>query len=457
MAANDPMDALMNFGANPETWALVAGPLALLVTLVAVAGVVVALRRRRERQELEAATAAESLAALAPKASRGSGRQPSSLAVSDEDAHEDGEPYPIPADLSSVELSPDERPSADDVSAQSPARSRGHLRIVPQGTSVSPLPSMESVVPSDIAEVRAMDRRSWRDRLRAGLSRTRASLTALITGKAQLDDALLDRLHEALYRADVGVQAADKLVAHVRESLGRREEVSWDALSLALKEQAQALLAPAGGTALVRPTNGPWVILVVGVNGVGKTTTIGKLAAHFTAAGEKVLLAAADTFRAAAAEQLSVWGERLGVDVIKHQPGGDPAAVAYDAIQAAKARGATVVLIDTAGRLHAKAELMAELGKISRIVGRDLPGAPHETWLVLDGTTGQNAIAQVKAFREVVGVSGLVVTKLDGTAKGGVLLAIVDQFQLPIRYLGVGEKSSDLREFDATDYVESLF
>jgi fused signal recognition particle receptor len=199
------------------------------------------------------------------------------------------------------------------------------------------------------------------------------------------------------------------------------------------------------------------VILVVGVNGVGKTTTIGKLSAHFLADDKKVLLAAADTFRAAAIEQLSVWGERLGVDVVKHKQGADPAAVAYDGVKAAMARGTDVLMIDTAGRLHAKQELMEELGKINRIIGRDLPGAPHETWLVIDATTGQNAMQQVKAFSQVVKLSGLVVTKLDGTAKGGVLLSIAEQFKLPIRYVGVGESAADLRPFNPTDFADSLF
>ena len=258
---------------------------------------------------------------------------------------------------------------------------------------------------------------------------------------------MLENLHEALYRADIGVATADKLVDHVRKNMKQDDAASWEAVASRLKEQAGAILDV--------PQKAP--LRIVGVNGVGKTTTIGKLAAHFLAADKKVLLAAADTFRAAAIEQLSVWGERLGVDVVKHQAGSDPAAVAYDAVKAALSRGTDVLLIDTAGRLHAKAELMAELGKINRIIGRDLPGAPHETWLVVDATTGQNAVQQVKAFKEVVDLTGLVVTKLDGTAKGGVLIGITDQFGIPIRYVGVGEKAVDLRPFSPQEYVESLF
>jgi fused signal recognition particle receptor len=210
-------------------------------------------------------------------------------------------------------------------------------------------------------------------------------------------------------------------------------------------------------TPLKKPTEGPWVILVVGVNGVGKTTSIGKLAARFLSEDKKVLLAAADTYRAAAIDQLQVWGERLGVDVIAHKQGSDPAAVAYDAVKAAIARNSDVLLIDTAGRLHSKNDLMKELQKIYKVIGKDLPGAPHESWLVVDATTGQNAVQQVKAFTEVASLTGLISTKLDGTAKGGVLIGISDTFKLPIRYVGVGEKATDLHEFKAADYVDSLF
>jgi len=201
----------------------------------------------------------------------------------------------------------------------------------------------------------------------------------------------------------------------------------------------------------------PFVLLVIGVNGVGKTTTIGKLAARFKAQGKSVMLCAADTFRAAAIEQLQVWGERNDVPVIKQHAGADPASVAFDGVQAAKSRGVDILIIDTAGRLHSKTELMAELSKINKSIGKDLPGAPHETWIVLDATTGQNAVQQCKAFSDVTSLTGIVVTKLDGTAKGGVIVGIADQFKLPIRFIGVGEKATDLKEFQATEFVESLF
>ncbi|MBM4251289.1 MAG: signal recognition particle-docking protein FtsY [Deltaproteobacteria bacterium] len=314
---------------------------------------------------------------------------------------------------------------------------------------------------AEVKAVRATDRASWLERLKAGLSRSRQSLQQnlgqIFGGRAKIDEQLLEELHAALYRADIGVAAADSLVDHVRRSLANQQAADPEAVTRALKERAAAILSQSATHPLNQPTSGPWVILVVGVNGVGKTTTIGKLAAHFLAAEKKVLLAAADTFRAAAIEQLSVWGERLGVDVVKHKQGADPAAVAYDGVKAAVARGIDVLMIDTAGRLHAKQELMDELGKINRIIGRDLPGAPHETWLVIDATTGQNALQQVKAFSQVVKLSGLIVTKLDGTAKGGVLLSIAEQFKLPIRYVGVGESAADLRPFNPADFADSLF
>jgi fused signal recognition particle receptor len=283
------------------------------------------------------------------------------------------------------------------------------------------------------------------------------NLSQIFGGRAKIDDQLLEELHAALYRADIGVAAADSLVDHVRRSIASDQAADPEAVTKALKELAAAILSQGADQPLNRPASGPWVILVVGVNGVGKTTTIGKLSAHFLADDKKVLLAAADTFRAAAIEQLSVWGERLGVDVVKHKQGADPAAVAYDGVKAAMARGTDVLMIDTAGRLHAKQELMEELGKINRIIGRDLPGAPHETGLDIDATTGQNSMQQVQAFSQVVKLSGLVVTKLDGTAKGGVLLSIAEQFKLPIRYVGVGESAADLRPFNPTDFADSLF
>ncbi|MEN9835768.1 MAG: hypothetical protein RL011_1961 [Pseudomonadota bacterium] len=404
----------MNAGSDPDTWILIGGPLITLLVFVAIYVVVVWLRNRREEQELR--REAELLSKGLPEAAEG------------------------------------EEPFAEIEAAAEFEEPRD------LGLAETALTEPEA---SEVRAVRAADRASWLERLKAGLSRSRQSmqqnLSQIFGGRAKIDDQLLEELHAALYRADIGVAAADSLVDHVRRSIASDQAADPEAVTKALKERAAAILSQGADQPLNRPASGPWVILVVGVNGVGKTTTIGKLSAHFLADDKKVLLAAADTFRAAAIEQLSVWGERLGVDVVKHKQGADPAAVAYDGVKAAMARGTDVLMIDTAGRLHAKQELMEELGKINRIIGRDLPGAPHETWLVIDATTGQNAMQQVKAFSQVVKLSGLVVTKLDGTAKGGVLLSIAEQFKLPIRYVGVGESAADLRPFNPTDFADSLF
>jgi fused signal recognition particle receptor len=296
--------------------------------------------------------------------------------------------------------------------------------------------------------------------LKAGLSRTRqaigAGLADLFAGSPKLDSALLERIHETLYRADIGVRATDKLVASIRAKFSDQAAPTWAEVQQHLIAEISAIFK-ANEREPVVPTSPPYVLLIVGVNGVGKTTTIGKLSARFMAEGKSVLLGAADTFRAAAIEQLETWGKRLNVDVIRQQQGSDPAAVAYDALKAAVARGKDILIIDTAGRLHNKTELMDELGKIHRVLGRDVPGAPHETWLVIDATTGQNASTQVKAFKEVANVTGLVVTKLDGTAKGGVLIGIAEQFGIPIRFVGIGEKATDLQPFLPEEFARALF
>lgn len=267
---------------------------------------------------------------------------------------------------------------------------------------------------------------------------------------------MLERLHEVLYRADLGATTTDRLVNNLRQSFkGNDESVTWDAASQVLRSDIESILV-AHERPLKLAENGPTVYLIVGVNGVGKTTSIGKLAHHFISQGKTVLLAAGDTFRAAAIDQLVVWGDRIGVEVVKHQPGSDPAAVAYDAVKAAVARKIDVVLIDTAGRLHNKQELMDELAKIRRVIGRDVPEAPHETLLVIDATTGQNAVMQVKAFSEVANVTGLIVTKLDGTAKGGVIIGVSDKYHLPIQFVGVGEQAEDLRPFSAREFSSSV-
>nr|WP_245302745.1 signal recognition particle-docking protein FtsY [Symbiobacterium terraclitae] len=297
--------------------------------------------------------------------------------------------------------------------------------------------------------------------MKAGLQKTKEALVGQVNTVMsvfrKIDDELFDELEEALIRGDVGVTTSSRLVEELRRQARVRGLKNGDELLPLLKE----LVAERLGSQ-VAPLNlnegGLTVILVVGVNGVGKTTTIGKLARHLREdRGMKVILAAADTFRAAAIDQLKVWGERAGVEVVARAEGADPAAVAFDGVQVAKERGADVLIVDTAGRLHNKGHLMDELGKIARVLGREVPGAPHETLLVLDATTGQNAIQQTKLFKEVAGVTGIALTKLDGTAKGGVVVAITDTVQVPVKFIGVGERLDDLQPFDPKQFADALF
>jgi len=294
-------------------------------------------------------------------------------------------------------------------------------------------------------------------RIGLGLRRTRenllARIRAAITGSAKLDE-ICEGLEEALIAADVGVQASLKLVEAVRTRV--KDGTRPDAIREALKDEIARMLA-ASERPMNIPAEGPLVVMLAGVNGVGKTTTVAKLAARMKAERGTVIVAAADTFRAAAIEQLEVWCGRVGVDLIRQNQGSDPAAVAFDAIKAAIARNVSTVLIDTAGRLQTKVNLMEELKKIARVSGRELPGAPHECWLVLDATTGQNALSQAKIFGETVLLTGVVLAKLDSTAKGGVVIAIAEQLKLPVRFVGVGENVEDLRAFDPREFVEALF
>lgn len=303
--------------------------------------------------------------------------------------------------------------------------------------------------------------------LDSGLQKTRDNLWSrlgkLFTGKSALDDAWLDELEEALIAADVGVDTTVEILNRLQEKVARERYRNANELQQLLEQTILSLLPAAQDVAhpdqpfRVPADKHPYVVLVVGVNGVGKTTTIGKLAYQYKQAGYQVLLGAADTFRAAAVDQLTIWSERAGVPLVKQAMGADPSAVAFDTVQSAIARNMDVVIIDTAGRLHNKKHLMDELGKIRRVIGKKLPGAPHEVLLVLDGSTGQNALEQAKQFMAVTDLTGLVVTKLDGTAKGGVVLAIAHQCQIPIRYIGLGEKITDLQPFDPESFVRSLF
>ncbi|NVO00164.1 MAG: signal recognition particle-docking protein FtsY [Geobacteraceae bacterium] len=298
------------------------------------------------------------------------------------------------------------------------------------------------------------------DRLKKGLSKTSDALVGgidrLLLGKKVIDADTLEELEEILISADIGVTTTVELVRGLEQRLKRDELKDGDALRRALKEDILAKLAPYAEP-LIPAGQTPFVILVIGVNGVGKTTTIGKLASRYALDGKKVLIAAADTFRAAAADQLAVWADRAGVDIVRHKEGADPSAVVFDGCKAAIARKADIMIIDTAGRLHTKVNLMEELKKIFRIIGREMPGAPHETLLVLDAGTGQNAISQAKIFKEAASVSGIALTKLDGTAKGGVVVAVCSELKLPVRFIGIGESIEDLRDFDPKQFVDALF
>ncbi|WP_018344220.1 signal recognition particle-docking protein FtsY [Cytophaga aurantiaca] len=305
-----------------------------------------------------------------------------------------------------------------------------------------------------------------KETLNKGLEKTKTSffskLSKAILGKSQVDDEVLDNLEEVLVSSDVGIETTLKIIGRIQDRASKDKYVNTSELNRILKEEIVSLLV--GDTVSdsqefeLPETNGvPYVIMVVGVNGVGKTTTIGKLASHYHKHGKKVVLGAADTFRAAAVEQLQLWGKRVGVPVIAHGMNTDPAAVAFDAVKQAVDMKADVVIIDTAGRLHTKVNLMNELSKIKRVIQKFIPEAPHDVMLVLDGSTGQNAVLQAREFTKATDVTSLAITKLDGTAKGGVVIGISDQFQIPVRYIGVGEKMEDLQVFNKHEFVDSLF
>ena len=304
-----------------------------------------------------------------------------------------------------------------------------------------------------------------KESLYQGLKKTRegffSRLVGIFNGKTSLDEELLNQLEEALLGADVGVETTVRILERVEKARSRQKFTSTEALQEMIRKEIEAIFSnssiSSGYDFKSDLPNKPYVILVVGVNGVGKTTTIGKLAYNFKEAGKTVLLGAADTFRAAAVEQLTIWSERIGVSIVKQKTGSDPAAVAFDTVQSALSKGTDVVLIDTAGRLHNKTHLMEELSKIKRVIQKSIPDAPHEVLLVLDGSTGQNALEQARHFAAATPITALAVTKLDGTAKGGVVLAIADQFSIPVKFIGVGEQATDLLVFDQQSFVESLF
>ncbi|AEG60002.1 signal recognition particle-docking protein FtsY [Desulforamulus ruminis] len=298
------------------------------------------------------------------------------------------------------------------------------------------------------------------NRLKESLTKTRESfvekIDQVVTGRKGIDEELYEELEEVLIQADVGVNTAMTLVERVRKGVKARNVQEAYRLKDIFQEELEYLMGEKISPIQLNP-EGPTVIMVVGVNGVGKTTTIGKLAHNYKEQGKKVLLAAGDTFRAAAIDQLEIWAQRVGVDIIKHQEGSDPGAVAYDAVHAARSRKADILLIDTAGRLHNKSNLMDELRKVYKVIARELPGAPHEVLLILDATTGQNALNQTKIFSEAVHVTGIALTKLDGTAKGGVVTAIVTEMAIPVKLIGIGEGMDDLKQFNPKDFIDALY
>lgn len=313
-------------------------------------------------------------------------------------------------------------------------------------------------LPETLAE--APTELSWRERLNLGLAKTRkgfvGKLKKLVFGKTKIDSDLLEEIEETLYEADVGVQTTQELINFLNKEVEEKEISDPQIIYELLKAQLKDKLIKFSSEPNFNP-NGLTVFLIIGVNGVGKTTTIAKLAHNYTSLGKKVILAAGDTFRAAAIDQISIWGERAKVEVIKGDEGGDPGALVFDAIHAAKKRSADLLIVDTAGRMHVKANLMAELKKVQKIIQRETESGPHEVLLVIDATTGQNALQQAKQFNDALSISGLVITKLDGTAKGGVLFAVEEQVNAPVKFIGVGEKMQDLMQFDPEMFLEALF
>lgn len=324
-------------------------------------------------------------------------------------------------------------------------------QIASEPTPVSPAPIEESET----------SRAGFFSRLKKGLSKTRSGLASglgnLLLGEKEVDADIMEEIETLLVMADVGIDATRIIIDRLGQKVGRRELTSSRALYKALQQELYQLLLPIEAPLVINDSKKPYVILIVGVNGVGKTTTIGKIAHRLKAEGKSVMLAAGDTFRAAAVEQLQVWGQRNGVPVIAQATGSDSASVIFDAVQAAKARGVDVLIADTAGRLHTKNNLMDELVKVKRVMSKLDAEAPHEVLLVIDAGTGQNALNQVKSFNEALGVNGLALTKLDGTAKGGIIFALAKEFNLPIRFIGIGEQAEDLRPFAAQSFVEALF
>ncbi len=375
------------------------------------------------------------------------------------------EPVPEPV----TEAAPEkEKPSKKEVPQETEEPSEPEIKadvaasqIAADDLAAEPEDVVDPDVMVPVPEKAKDEKKGFFGRMAAGLSKTRSNLTdglsTLLLGKKEIDDDMMEDLETQLIMADVGVEATTEIIDRLTKRVGRKELRDSDALYEALIEELQDMLAVSQKPLVIDSSKKPYVILMVGINGVGKTTTIGKLAKQFQARGKSVMLAAGDTFRAAAVEQLQVWGERNNVPVVAQHTGADSASVLFDAVQAATSRGVDILIADTAGRLHNKDNLMQELEKVVRVMKKIDDTAPHEVMLVLDAGTGQNAINQTKTFLQSVGVTGLTLTKLDGTAKGGIIFALAKQFGLPVRYIGVGEKIEDLRPFNADDFTRALF
>lgn len=378
-------------------------------------------------------------------------------------------PTPIPAEPSSPKISAIERQEVKPREVDVAKPEVRQARPVSSAPSRSPFATSVLGLNLSMEELQAQEaalEQEFSARFRRAVSATRESLAGrldtVFQGLKQIDDNLLDELEEALIAADIGVATTQHILETVRRAVARKQINDLDALKAAIKDELLKILRQSEQQGVASETSvpanvSPYVMMIVGVNGVGKTTTIGKLAQRIKAEGNDVLICAADTFRAAASDQLAIWAQRTGVPLIQQKQGTDPAAVLFDALKASKARGSDVLIVDTAGRLHNKSNLMAELEKMKRVAGREVEGAPHETLLVVDAVTGQNGLEQARQFLKVAGVTGIVLTKLDGTAKGGIAVAIANELGLPIRYAGIGEKVDDLVVFDPELYVNGLF
>ena len=443
------------------------------VTLTGVVGFLAVRRARRRRQQqiedsgeaprpaVEDLEEAEAAPALEPgeEPTRQPARDPVPAAVRPR-------PMPVPDSpgtggqaATASAARPQPRPGPAPAPSPMPDRPapepRAPAQVIPFPTPAAPVEKPRAPAPAARPE-----KRKDVAALAPGLARTRSGwisrLGEVFAGRKELDPSVVDEIEKVLLTADIGVRTSQKLLEEIRSSLNRKDLRDPSAVWAFLRERSAQILT-LDAAPLTFDSAKPFVLLVIGVNGSGKTTTIGKLAAQLVGDGKKVLLAAGDTFRAAATEQLEIWANRVGATVVRGKEGADPSSVIFEAVKRATSEGFDVVIADTAGRLHTKVDLMEELQKVRRVVGKAGPGAPHETWLVIDSTSGQNAIAQAQIFTQAMAVSGIVLTKLDGTAKGGVILGIADQLQIPVRYIGIGERVEDLREFDPGAFVEALY